>query len=262
MNLNDDTRALLLNRDEVSYMMALLKAQSLAGIDSQLMAGAAPPAGRQSLVWRGLIEEPEQANKSDRVRGSLLRPALAVLHPERALVVVRDLPDTGAQLLVFLRRGEITVLHTLPRSGMHRWIELDSAEEGAQALAEWFPLEKIPGSETNFIVPVETFEKFRTAAGQGEAALQTLFYLAIPPEEKARLLRAVQNPAVSGSFALLTCAGETITSAESLAVVANDESAWAITRPEEDSAGNTYRIRRTGADLPLIFNRMFGWLMG
>lgn len=263
MNLFDDNRATLLNRDEIRYLMDLFKVQSLIGIDAQLMSGAFLQAGRQSLIMRGLVQEPEQAQANDRVRGDLLRQALAALLPQRALVVVREAPSTGAQLLVFLRREETTVLHTLPRQGIHRWIELESAEDGIQLLNQWFPLENLPVPESNFIVPVETFEKFRAAAqGAGEAALQVLFYLPIPQEEKAHLLQAVQQTAVSGSFALLTCAGETIMTAESLAILAGSQAVWAITRPAEDSVGNTYRIRGTGPDLPIIFTRMFGWLMG
>ncbi len=264
MNLFDDSRATLLNRDEIRYLMDLFKVQSLIGIDAQQMSGAFLQAGRQSLIMRGMVQEPEQGQTNDRVRGDLLRQALAALLPQRVLVVVREAPSTGAQLLVFLRREETTVLHTLPRQGIHRWLELESAEDGIQLLNQWFPLENLPVPESNVIVPVETFEKFRAAAAQGtgETALQVLFYLPIPQEEKTHLLQAMQQPAVSGSFALLTCAGETIITAESLAILAGSQAVWAITRPAEDSEGNTYRIRGTGPDLPIIFTRMFAWLMG
>ena len=114
------------------------------------------------------------------------------------------------------------------------------------------------------IIPSKKIEKFREQAkiAQDQLALKTLDGVQMTEEEKLLLLKAVKASAISGSFALVSCVKDAITSGESLAIVADHTSAWAFTRPEGDTKGLSYRVRRTGADLPAIFSNMFIWLRG
>jgi len=263
VNLNDDRMAIFLTSNELQYLMGLLGVQTLVGIEPSLLQGAAPEAGRESLLSRELLRvgQPEGTN---RIRGDLLHLAMPLLFPGRALVAIRNLPKTGAQTLIFLNRAATTVLHSMPQNDMHRLIELETAQDGIRALTEWFPLQGYIGSEVNALIPSKNLDRFKKYAetDRDELALRALKVVQMPPEEKGFLLRAFKEMTVSGSFALLTIAGNTITSAESLAVIADQATAWAITSPDGNIQQMAYRVRRTGEDLPSIFRDMFTWVGG
>jgi hypothetical protein len=262
MTLNDDQLAIILNQSEMKYLLGLMGAKSLVGIDPALLAGKTPPAGRKSLVSRNLVQ-PAQSGENDLIEGGLLRKIIPLMFPERALIVVRTIPKTGTQSLVFLQRDQTTVLHTMPKENTHRLIELASPEEGIRALVEWFPFQNYPGSAVNMIIPSKSLDQFQIYAEKGldELALQAIKTAKVPVAEKRLLLQTVKEITISGSFALFNVVGNQVTSAESLAVIANQTTAWAVTSPDVTDPA-TIRIRRTGPDLPLIFTNMFTWLTG
>ncbi len=263
MSLNDDELAMILNQSEMKYLLGLMGAKSLVGIDPALLAGKASPTGRKSLFSRNLIQ-PGQPGGNDLIEGGLLRAIIPLMFPERVLIAVRTIPKSGLQTLVFLHRDQTTVLHTMPKENTHRLIELESPEEGIRALAEWFPFQNYPGSAVNMIIPSKNLDQFRTYAEKGldELALQAIKAAKVPVAEKRLLLQTFKNITITGSFALSTIVGNELTSAESLAVIANQTTAWAVTSPVDNSKPDTLRIRRTGADLPVIFKNMFDWLTG
>jgi hypothetical protein len=261
MDLKDDRLAILLSQNEVRCIMGLLGAQSLVGIDASLLAGAAPKAGRRSLLARKLLQA-SPPGKGDQIRGDLLQLAVPVLFPDRALVVVRTIPKVGAQTLVFLHRGPTTVLHSMPQNDVHRLIGLETPADGIRTLTEWFPFEGYAGSPANAIILSGNLDRFRNYAetGRDQAALKAIADVPMPPEEKLLFLRTIKEPTVSGSFALFTTTGNSVSSAESLAVIADRSVAWAITSPDGNLRKKAYRVRRTGEDLPSIFRNMFAWL--
>jgi hypothetical protein len=262
MSINDDKLAIILNQSEMKYLLGLMGAKSLVGINPALLAGKAPSAGRKSLASRNLIQ-PGLSGGNDLIEGGLLHTIIPLMFPERAMIVIRTIPKTGMQTLVFLHRDQTTVLHTMPKENTHRLIELASPEEGIRALVEWFPFQNYPGSAVNMIIPSKSLDQFKAYAvtGLDELALQAIKTAKVPVAEKRLLLQTVKEIAISGSFALLNVVGNQVTSAESLAVIANQTTAWAVTSPDVSDPA-TVLIRRTGGDLPLIFTNMFTWLTG
>jgi hypothetical protein len=261
MNLKDDRPAILLSQNEMQYIMGLLGAQSLVGIDASLLTGAAPEEGRRSLLSRGLVQA-GQPGENNRIRGDVLHLAIPVLFPERALVVVRTIPKVGTQTLIFLNRDKTTVLHSMPQNDMHRLINLETPVDGIRTLTEWFPFQGYFGSSVNVIIPSGNLDRFKNYAetDQDQLALKAIEVVPMPLEEKMLFLRTIKEPTVSGSFAMFTIIGNSISSAESLAIIANQSVAWAITFPDGNLQKNAYRVRRTGEDLPPIFRNMFAWL--
>ncbi len=79
------------------------------------------------------LSQSGQPGENDRIRGDLLHMLIPVLFPERALVVVRNIPDKGTQTLVFLHREKTTILHSMPQNDLHRLIELETSVEGVNA---------------------------------------------------------------------------------------------------------------------------------
>ncbi len=129
-------------------------------------------------------------------------------------------------------------------------------------MTEWFPISGYMGSPVNTFISSNKLEKFKKYAetDQEQLALEALKSVQMPQEEKKCLFQTFKGATVSGSFALLTLNEDSITSAESLAIVADEISAWAITRPDKNTRQNTYRVRRTGDDFPNIIQNMFAWL--
>lgn len=263
MSLIDDKLAIIVNQSEMKYLLALMGGKSLVGINPALLPGKFSPSGRTSLISRNLVK-PGQQGGNDLIEGGLLRTIIPLMFPERALIVIRTIPNTGMQSLVFLNRDQTTVLHTMPKENTHRLIVLESPKEGIHALTEWFPLQNYPGSTVNMVIPSKSLDQFRTYAEKGldELALQAIKAAKVPVAEKRLFLQTFKNITITGSFALSTIVGNELTSAESLAVIANQTTAWAVTSPVDNSKPDTLRIRRTGADLPVIFKNMFDWLTG
>ena len=204
MTLNDDQLAIILNQSEMKYLLGLMGAKSLVGIDSALFAGKVSPAGRKSLDSRNLVQL-SQRGGNDLIEGGLLHTIIPLMFPERALIVIRTIPKTGMQTLVFLHRDQTTVLHTMPKENTHRIIGLESLQDGIRALAEWFPFQNYPGSVVNMTIPAKSLDQFRTyaEAGLDELALQAIKTAKAPVAEKRLLLRTFKEITISGSFALL-----------------------------------------------------------
>lgn len=65
----------------------------------------------------------------------------ALLRPERALIFVRDRPDIDKQILIFLCRDRLCLLHSFPQEKQHR-IAIMKPDEIENMLNEWFPVRK------------------------------------------------------------------------------------------------------------------------
>ena len=204
MNLNDDKLASYLNQNEMQYILNLLGAQSLVGIDPSLLTGAEPGVGRASMLSRELSQS-GQPGENDHIRGDLLQLLIPVLFPERALVVVRNIPDKGTQTLVFLHRNKTTVLHSMPQNDLHRLIELGTPLDGVNSLTDWFPISGYKGSPVNTLIPTLKLEKFKQYAetDQERSALESLKSVELAMEDKKLFFQAFKGRTVSGSFALL-----------------------------------------------------------
>jgi hypothetical protein len=121
----------------------------------------------------------------------------------------------------------------------------------------------MPGSADQALISSAVLEKFRQLAqdGQAEKALEVIKHVALNEAQKSLLVKAVHEAKVSGSFALVAFGSEEKIDLESLAIVADDQTAWAFTVPPEASR-HSYRVRRTGDDFPLILGGVCDWLSG
>lgn len=243
-------KVFVLSREELYYLMKLLGANVMIGLGAAESSSAVLDRGRVSLAQRGLVTTDPTGSK-DKVDDRLLPLAMASFFPDGALIVVRNLPEVGEQVLLFFRRETSMVLHSFPEQLSHRLAPLDN-QQAVDLIQRWFPLTAYPWSESSLLLPVERFEKVRdkAEAGQKDTALQLLVDSApaLADEEKINLIKAIEQRTISGSFAVVQCTGDTITRAYSVAVVAGPSTAWLISQPEDDSQGDYFSIRRVGAD--------------
>jgi len=235
-----------LSRAEIYYLMQLLGAKTMIGLGVAESVSDVLNIGRDSLVQRGFVTT-TSAGAQDKVNDTLLSLVMTSFFPDGALIVARDLPEIGEQVLLFFRRESSMVLHTFPEQFSHRLAPLDGLQ-AIDLIQHWFPLVAYPSSDGRLLLTIERFEQVRDRAEshQKDAALQLLTDSPLADEEKVNLVEAIEQRTISGSFATMQCAGDTITTAYSLAVIAGPSTAWLISQPENDSQGNHLLIRRVG----------------
>lgn len=253
---------LTLSHAELGYLMHSLNVKSLLGLAPEALSGPILPKGRQSLLARRLIQARTEPDR-DRILGGVLRYLLPVFDPRRALMVVRNRPCVGAQTLVLYAREGAYTLHTMPGDNQHRFVQLVSPGELLPALLEMFPIGTMAATPCNVLIAPNVWLQFkaRIDAGRDADGLEILRKIKMEEAEKQALLSAVKNAVVSGSFALVSLRpGDDIT-VESMALLADRSSAWAITAPAGENSGY-YRIRRSGDDFPQIIRRMTAWMQG
>ncbi len=239
--MNQD--AYILSRAEIHYLMKAMGADAMIGLGAvKRVAKKTLERGHASLVQRGLITA---SDKIDPALESLVR---ASFFPDGALIVVRDIPQIGRQLLLFFRRGSTLLLHTFPKRYFHRLAPLDGPAQALDLILRWFPLTAYSQPESSLLMTAEQFEKLREKAEsrQRNAAFRMLASAPIAEEEKRNLIEAIEQRTLSGSFAALRCAQGVITQAHSAAVVAGPTTAWLIVQPEGAAQDDQLLIRRIG----------------
>lgn len=248
MNTMKQDKVFVLSRAEIYYLMQLLGAKAMIGLGTAESAPDVLNDGRDSLIQRGLVTT-APAGAQDKVNDALLSMTMTSFFPDGALVVVRNLPEIGEQVLLFFRRETSMVLHTFPEQLSHRMAPLDRPQ-AIDLIQRWFPLTAYPISASSLLLTAERFEglRYKSETHQRGSALQLLVDSSLVDEEKVNLVEAIEQRTISGSFATMQCTGDTITTAYSVAVVAGPATAWLISQPEDNSQGNQLLIRRIGTD--------------
>lgn len=246
-------KVFVLSRAEIYYLMQLLGAKAMIGLGTAESAPDVLNDGRDSLMQRGLVATAPAGAQDDKVNDALLSLAMTSFFPDGALIIVRNLPEIGDQILLIFHRGSSMVLHTFPEQFSHRLAPLDSPQ-AIDLIQRWFPLTAYPVSDGNLLLTTERFEELgdKAEAHQKEAALQLLADSPLADEEKVNLVEAIEQRTISGSFAAVQRSGDTITTAYSVAVIAGPATAWLISQPEDDTQGSHLLIRRIGADFESV----------
>ncbi|NIM94883.1 MAG: hypothetical protein GTO18_14375 [Anaerolineales bacterium] len=263
--------AVILSRAELSYLMDMLDAHYMVGLDG---LGDDPPyfyagnresiiqEGRTSLIQRGLVL-PGENGSSDRAEGLLMKCVITSFFPDSTLLVVRNIPQLGEQVLIFFRRENYILLHTFPEEFTHRMEPFDHPNQVLDILLDWFPLHQYPKGETHLRMPVGRFEVMQGLAERGEedAAVGALRDQPLSDDEKLALVRAIENRAISGSFAVLYIRGEEINDAFSMAVLADSRTAWVLGQPDDDPEGLWISVIRVGSDFAMVMRGLIRkWL--
>ena len=254
--------ALLLNQDELHYLLRLADRSSMLGLDPKSIAGPAPKSGQQSLLSRGLIQAGKDG-ATEQLQGAALLVLTPVLFPKRALMAARIQPGVGSQTVVLYANGPGYVLHSMAKGGDHSFQPLTAPAQLIPALLEWFPITGMQGVADQAIIASAVLEKCRQLAQSGEPdkAFQSILHVPLDDAQKRLLIKAMQQVKVSGSFALVEFSRNEPADVETLAVVTDGDTAWAFTVPPQ-APKDSYRVRRTGDDFPLVLERMCDWLTG
>jgi hypothetical protein len=255
---NQSNDVFLLTREEVRFLMGLLGAKSLLGTDlspSQKHRKTSLKA-RTALLERGWIKA---TGGRDQINESILPILSTVFFPTSALMVVRDLPQVGQQVLIFLRRQQQIILHTFPEERAHRLESFSSIDKVADMLLKWFPLHRFPSGEASFLIPIDQFEHFKTLveANQKQNAINVLKNSAVSSQDQERLIQTIVGRVLSGSLAVLKIVENKIMDAYSISVLAGPNSAWVITQPEDNSdTVAMLRVQRIGTAFEQVVQQL------
>jgi hypothetical protein len=267
----NDQEVIVISRAELIYLMDRLDAQRMVGLDvlakdpSAFYGGNRESViqdGRSSLIQRGLVL-PSKDGGNDQAEGMLLKCAITSFFPDSALLVVRNIPQLGEQVLVFFRREDYLLLHSFPEEHTHRMEPLDDSDQVLEILLDWFPLHQYLKGKTQLHMSPGELEAFQGLAEsqQENAAVELLQNQPLSNDEKLTLVQAVEDRAISGSFAVLYLEGEVVHDAFSLAVFADGKTAWVLEQPEDDIEGQQLSVSRIGPDFKGVMGRLIErWL--
>lgn len=151
------------------------------------------------------------------------RPIFQTLfYPDRALVVIRDRPDVGKQILIFQCRRGICLVHSFPNEGWHR-IALIKPIEIESMLKAWFPLPEGDHSSAPIHLSEEQLASLISATNVGEAPPPLTI---MNTKSGQQLLNSLQTRKWSSSILALRLQDGQSTDAESYTIWAGEDSIW------------------------------------
>jgi len=183
--------------------------------------------GQRSLEERGLLRKDGDLHVLD---GTLTDLMGVVTLPDVAIVTGRNVPEVGAQIFLHYLGNQLIVEQTFPVEGQHRLATIESLPVLLSRIAEILPLTTELDPTQAIVLPEETFIEAKELAenGQGEGALTIFAQRGFPTPVAQALVDTIQNPAFSGTVAILRCAENEVVDAFSVAVVQGERSAWII----------------------------------
>ncbi len=209
---------LLLSREELLGLAALAGAQTVIGMEVQPDEFASVQARKKEVDSRlselGLLKRKAiPANQRATVQ--------TLFQPERALIVVRDRPDVGKQILIFLCRQKQCLLHSFPKENQHRIAEMNP-DEIENMLKEWFPAQAGASSDAILLAETQLTELIEiTNNGETPPPLPN-----IDSVLSQKLLHSLQTRRWSASFLLLELQDGQAVNADSFTAWSGDESVW------------------------------------
>lgn len=209
---------LVLDRDELLGLAVLADAQTVIGMeitpDEVAQAQKRKKDVNRHLSELGLVIK-------NAIRGDKRALIQTLFHPERVLVVMRDRPDVGKQILIFLGRQKKFLLHSFPKENQHRIVEINP-DEIERMLKDWFPVKAGPVSDAA-VVSEERLRRFIEKAHDDES----LFSLeGVDPSIGQKISGTLQNRKWTASFLLLELANDQAINADSFTAWNSDELVW------------------------------------
>lgn len=214
----------LLSRDELLGLAALAGVKAIVGVNVD------------PKEWEQAQSRKKEIDQRLSALGLLSRktiPAVhrqmvdTLFHPERALFVVRDRPDIGKQILIFLSRKGHCVLHSFPKAGQHRVVAI-RPNDIETMLAEWFPAREGIANDAILLSETQMNELIAAESDETPSCLAN-----INPSLARNLWTSLRTQKWSGSFLLLHLKDGKVLDAESWNAWSNAEFTWVGERYNE-----------------------------
>jgi len=207
----------LLSRDELLALADLAGARAIVGVDIRPHETAQIRSRKKEMNQRlssiGLLD----GKKISRVHQGTVQ---TLFHPERALIAVRERPDIGRQILIFLSWQGRFLLHSFPKMGQHRVVNIRPKEiEGI--LAEWFPVKEGISTDIILLLEAQLTNLISNTSKETPSELSN-----INPAIAQRLTTSIQMRKWSGSFLLLELLKDRVVNAESWTAWSGVDQTW------------------------------------
>jgi hypothetical protein len=250
-NPNQST-SILLSREELLYVLDLLQAESIPGLDDDPLGELTPEQRTLALIWaeRALRarELAQVQDDGDVVLHNTLLTAVGVsAYPQSTLFVYHWPAGAEAPTRYFGHvRGEDVVDHSRPEDVLHRFTLLSSKTDlvhQALTVCEYEETPTRPAFE--FTLPGADFARTRelAEAGQTEQARETLVAGGAVPEAAAALARTLSgSPRVSILQSVKQGAGDAVDRRD-LTLVATAQATWLIIAPPDPAGAAPLRVR-------------------
>jgi hypothetical protein len=264
-------KGILLSREEIVYLMNLLGARSLLGVDrKEVIAteGSIQNERLQKLIMdslkkRGILTLDE---KKTPVLDTKIQSILETLYfPERAFVVTRHCSGFGDQIFYLINRENNTIMHSFPQDREHFLLPIPHTEDIVQQLSTWFPMYGLPISSTKFLIDLKTLEQVRTFAETKEVqkALDHFQIENIDPNEKKNFIHAFADRKISGAITWLSFKENKVDNADSVIILNDGQTGWLISQSKSDKPEELMlSVRSTGADFAMAVREMVERLTG
>jgi hypothetical protein len=257
---------LILSRAELVYTLNALQTTHIVGMEMREFARpqkqfeALLREAEKSLIERSLLTVDNQSQER------LLAPELvgmvgALAFRSLAFVLVRGVRGKGQQIFIFNRYRDIMVEHTFPREGTHRLALVNTLEDLLARVDSLVPLQPvIREGRPKFAIAQTEFEELqqRVQADSNGEALSNLVAAGLGQDLASVLIQALKNPLFTLSLACLKCERDTVVDAKSVAVFADEQSAWGVWQGTEDKGAPQLLIFPTGIND--VLSALIDWL--
>ena len=215
----------IFSRQELIALASRFDVQTIVGtkIERSEITAIKPQLGKieKQLINRGYID----GNAIPEKYKSLFQ---ILFTPERAFMVIRERPDVGKQVLIFLTRAGRFLLHSFPKKGQHRIIELSLADI-ERILFEWFP--SVAGAAKYGISMQESqLTDIIQKVEQGSLTNASSLLANVDSPIKENLIKSLKSRQWSGSFALLVLENDQAVDADSFTAWSGKSSTWSAGR--------------------------------
>ncbi len=250
----------LLDRSEFVALAALMRADTIIGIDPAQLLPATPAErqamfidGEKRLIARGLARRPEAGQIQ--FESALLGMARALTQPRSAIIVVRAIPGRGQQLFVYYASHAAWVEQTFPDARSHRLAEVGSRDALLDRLLEMFNFPPAAGDGQDFQMDTAGFVTLVGAVRAGEVP-DAASVGATDPEALDSLVGAYAYGPVNGSIAMLPIRDGRALEALEIALARGQAESWLIA----DDGSNLGKARAFRADRESLSGALGGML--
>lgn len=236
---------ILLSREELIFVLDLLQAESIPGLDTDPLGELTAQQRAMAMVWAGRALRARQLGRLDEngelVLHQALLTAVGVCAYSSNAIFIFHWPRAGAEPSRYFGhiRGEHIASHTRPADVLHQFSLLPSQDHLLDQVFEFCGYED--GSEmTELTMTVSSTEFVRarelTSEGQMDAAIDLLTSDTVPAETAAAFVATLaDSPRVSILQTLKQVDEDTVQKSD-FTLVQNGEYTWFVAPAQEDEA--------------------------
>lgn len=236
---------ILLSREELIFVLDLLQADSIPGLDADPLGELTAQQRAMSMVWAGRALRARglgQLNEDgELVLHRALLTAVGVCAYSSNAIFIFHWPEAGAEPGRYFGhiRGEDIASHTRPADILHQFSLLPSHEQLVDQVFDFCGY--ADGSETaelSMTVSSADFVRARelASAGQAEAAIDLLTGTAAPAETAVAFAATLSDSPRVSIFQTLKQTGEDSVQKSDFTIVQNVKYTWFIAPAQDDEA--------------------------